>query len=215
LHLNLPGAPDGAAFSGEHIISSIVPGRRVMPFIDGQRYFAAVDMSGGSNDDAVLSITHREDRRVVLDLIESQNSPCPFNPRHAVAKFGNILRQWKITHVVGDAYAGQTFRADFEALGIQYTVSERSKHEYYEALEPLLTANELELLDAPKLQEQMLTLVWRGAKIDHLAGDHDDWADSCARACVLASGGELTDLEVWTILGSQEPWSLSPLLRPY
>jgi hypothetical protein len=26
LHLNLPGAPDGAAFSGEHVMSSIVPG---------------------------------------------------------------------------------------------------------------------------------------------------------------------------------------------
>jgi hypothetical protein len=89
---------------------------------------------------------------------------------------------------MGDAFAGQTFRQDFLALGIQYSVSEMTKHEIYEAFEPLLAASEVELYGAPKLQEQLLTLVWRGSKIDHQSGDHDDFANAAAGALVLAAG---------------------------
>ena len=55
-----------------------------------------------------------------------------------------------------------------------------SKSELYEALEPPVNAGEVELLDVPKLQEQILTLVVRGTKIDHQPGDHDDWANAAA-----------------------------------
>lgn len=186
LHLNLPGAPEGAAFSGEHIMAAIVERRAALPPAAGLRYHAFVDMSGGSNDDAVLAISHKDDTRVALDLVASQSGPPPFNPRHAVAKFAGALKEYGLGRVVGDAYAGQTFRADFEAHGIRYEVSPHSKHELYERFEPLLTASEVELLDVPKLQEQLLTLVWRGARIDHQVGDHDDYANACAGAALLA-----------------------------
>jgi hypothetical protein len=179
LHLNLPGAPDGAAFSREHVMVAIVERRTALPPVATHRYFAFVDMSGGSNDDAVLAIAHKDGNRLVLDNIVSQSGSPPFNPRHAVAKFAAILKEYKISRVVGDAYAGQTFRADFESHGVRYEVSTKSKHEIYEAFEPLLTASEVELLDVPKLQEQLLTLVWRGTKIDHQVGDHDDFANAC------------------------------------
>ncbi len=57
----------------------------------------------------------------------------------------------------------------------------------YEALEPKLNAGEVELLDLPELQEQLLTLVWRGSRIDHLPGDHDDFANAAAGAVSLAT----------------------------
>jgi hypothetical protein len=41
------------------------------------------------------------------------------------------------------------------------------------------------LLDVPTLQEQLLTLVWRGSKIDHQPGDHSDYANAAAGALVL------------------------------
>jgi len=187
LHLNLPGAPDGAAFSGEHVMAAIVEGRMALPFVEGRHYVAFVDMSGGSNDDAVLAIAHREGARTfVLDLIVSQTGMPPFNPRQAVNKFIGVLKEYGIRRVHGDAYAGQTFRADFEADGIHYDISDESKHELYENFEPLLTASEVELLDVGKLQEQLLTLVWRGTKIDHQVGDHDDWANAACGALLLA-----------------------------
>jgi hypothetical protein len=58
LHLNLPGAPDGAAFDGDKVMAAIVPGRKRLAPELGVKYCAFVDMSGGSSDDAVLAIAH-------------------------------------------------------------------------------------------------------------------------------------------------------------
>ena len=44
----------------------------------------------------------------------------------------------------------------------------------------MINAGEVELLDEVKLQEQLLTLVLRGAKIDHEPGGHDDYANVLA-----------------------------------
>src|SRR4029434_6467092 len=60
LHLNLPGSPEGSEFNAEKVMDSVDRGRQVRlpePAID---YFAFCDMSGGSNDDATLSIAHRD-----------------------------------------------------------------------------------------------------------------------------------------------------------
>ena len=45
----------------------------------------------------------------------------------------------------GDAYAGLTFRQDFEDLGITYEVSSLTKSDLYEEFEPRLNAGEVEL----------------------------------------------------------------------
>jgi hypothetical protein len=55
-----------------------------------------------------------------------------------------------------------TFRADFEEHGICYDIATRPKSDLYEAFEPLPNAGEVELPEPPKLQKQLLTLVWRG-----------------------------------------------------
>lgn len=187
LHLNLPGAPDGAAFDGDKVMAAIVVGRKRLVKEDGQRYVAFVDMSGGSNDDAVLAIAHRDAARniAVLDSLMTQTGGVPFNPRDAVRKFAGELKAWGLSRVTGDAYAGETFRRDFEASGISYSVSTLTKSDIYDAFEPKLNAGEVELLDDGKLQEQLLTLVIRGSKIDHQSGDHDDFANAAAGAIVL------------------------------
>jgi phage terminase large subunit-like protein len=187
LHLNLPGAPDGAAFSGEHVVNAIVTGRKRLPPMPGIRYVAGVDMSGGSSDSAVLAIAHRDGVRTVVDLVISQTGAPPFNPRQAIKKFCAALKEYKISRVLGDAYAGQTFRQDFLEDGVTYEVTKHSTSELYELLEPKLNAGEVELLDIPELQEQLLTLVWRGTRIDHMPGDHDDYAAACAVAVWAAT----------------------------
>lgn len=191
LHLNLPGLPEGAAFQPEPVMDAVergVPQRHPEP---GVTYAAFVDMSGGSSDDAVLALAHRDaDGRGVLDLLEHQGPPPPFDPRKAVEKFAGILRVWGLARVQGDRYAGETFRADFRAHGIEYEVCEHTKTQLYEALEPRLNAREVVLLDVPLLEQQLLGLVWRGGKIDHGPGEHDDWANAAAGALAVAAGGE-------------------------
>jgi phage terminase large subunit-like protein len=186
LHLNLPGLPNGAALSPEHVHSAIVEGRRRLPAVAGASYRAFVDMAGGSCDDAVIAVGHvTRDGRTVLDVVEPHGPTVPFNPRRAVKKFAGILKEYNIGSVVGDAFAGLTFRQDFADEKISYQVERLPKSALYESLEPRLNAGEVELLDVPKLKEQLLGLVWRGSKIDHQNGEHDDFSNSVAGLVAL------------------------------
>lgn len=191
LHLNLPGAPDGAAFSADAVMSSIVSGRKRLEPAAGAVYHAFVDMSGGSNDNACLGIAHCDEttKRSAVDLLVPQTGGVPFNPRDAVRKFAGLIKEYGLSRVTGDAYAGETFRADFESFGISYQVAGTPKSAIYDALDPRLNAGEVELLDIGELQEQLLTLVFRGGRIDHQPGDHDDYANAAAGALWLAAGG--------------------------
>jgi hypothetical protein len=190
LHLNLPGAPDGAAFSADAVMSAIISGRKRLEPEAGVAYAAFVDMSGGSSDDAVLAIAHydTESKRSVLDLLTAQTGKPPFNPRDAVRKFAGLVKTYGLSRVQGDAYAGQTFRADFGEHGVAYEVAMLPKTGIYDALEPKLNAGEIELLEITELQEQLLTLIVRNGRIDHQPGDHDDYANAAAGALWLVSG---------------------------
>jgi hypothetical protein len=212
LHLNLPGAPNGAFLDQGVVLASIVTGRTALPPDPGRAYFAFVDMSGGSGDDAVLAIGHDQEGVAVLDLVQKQIGEAPFNPRQAVTRFAASLKLYGKASVVGDAYAGLTFRQDFEALGISYSTSRRTKSEIYEATEPAFNAGEIELLDLPKLQEQLLTLVMRGARIDHEPNGHDDWANAvCGVICaIIDSRAKTTHVDIGSPVqvrsGAPAPW---------
>jgi hypothetical protein len=183
LHLNLPGLPEGSAYQPEPITDAIERGVVVRPPELGIDYRAFVDMSGGSSDDAVLAIAHRDaEGRAVLDRVVDQGQRPPFDPRAAVERFVMVLREYRITTVTGDKYAGETFRADFDRHGSRYQLSERTKHQIFEGLEPLLNGHQVVLLDLPQLEQQLLGLAWRGGKIDHQAGEHDDYANAAAGA---------------------------------
>jgi len=154
-------------------------------------------MSGGSSDDAVLAISHEDaSGRVVLDRVLNQGQPPPFDPRRAVERFVAVLREYRVASVIGDKYGGETFTFDFQNAGISYRVSEQTKSELYEALEPLLNGGKVLLLDTPTLEQQLLGLVWRGGKIDHASGEHDDWANAAAGAiCAAAQVSQLGPLD--------------------
>ena len=203
LHLNLPGAPQGAAFDQSRVLSCVVTGRRSLPAEAGWKYSAFVDMSGGSSDDAVLAIAHAEGRVTVIDLVEKQSGRPPFSPRVAIAKFAGILKSYGISKVTGDNFAGNTFKADFEGHGIAYQSCYPSKSNLYEALEPALNAGEVELLDSPTLTEQLVCLVWRGSRIDHEPNGHDDHANAVAGAVHIVRGGAYRIPSVAAIVVSQ------------
>jgi hypothetical protein len=203
LHLNLPGAPEGAAFPLEAVMDAIVAGRQRLAPVKGETYHGFVDMSGGARDDAVLCIAHkRGDDQIVIDLLVPQTGEPPFNPRRAVKKFVSLLKEYGCTRVTGDNYAGNTFKGDFEEDAIIYDMAERTRSELYEALEPRLTKGSVELLDDPTLQEQVLALsVSRSGKIDHPSGEHDDYANAVAGAVELAAG-EGFDPAHWERVGA-------------
>ncbi|WP_342711437.1 hypothetical protein AAFG13_06085 [Bradyrhizobium sp. B124] len=187
LHLNLPGAPKGVFFDQNIVESAIVAGRSQIEPVDGVDYLAFVDMSGGSSDDATLGIAHWDGTKAILDVIINQNEPVPFNPRKAVARFAATCKRYRCREVHGDSYAGETFRMDFSDHGIDYRVCKNSRTDHYENLEVALNAGQVELLDPPKLRRELLTIVRRGASLDHMPGQHDDWANSAAGALTLVN----------------------------
>jgi hypothetical protein len=169
-------------------MSAIVTGRRSLPYEEGRKYYAFVDMGGGGADDCVLAICHRgDDGRIVVDLIAGyphERRGGTYNPHQAVVKFVAILRAYGVRRITLDSYAGQTFRCEFEAYGgFIAEVCTKGKTEFYEDLEVGFNSGEVEMLDDLKTQEQLLTLVVRGEKVDHLPGDHDDYANALA-GCV-------------------------------
>jgi hypothetical protein len=97
------------------------------------------------------------------------------------------LKEYRLSRVTGDKYAGETFKSAFEKEGIGYQVSQLTKHEIYEATEVLFNTGSAVLLDHELTESQFLGLIWRGGRIDHPNNEHDDWCNAAAGAAHLAS----------------------------
>jgi hypothetical protein len=69
----------------------------------------------------------------------------------------------------------------------------KPKSDLYELLEAPLNAGEIELLDSPTLIEQATCLVWRGQRIDHEPGGHDDWINAAAGVVHVLRTSEFYD----------------------
>lgn len=204
LHLNLPGMPDGAYFDPGKVADAIVPRRRQLPpvrEINGGAvspvFFA--DMSGGSRDSAVLggALFDTRIQKHVLLTLQSQTGPAPFDPLKAVGKFAAVIKQYNASKVYGDQYAGRTFESAFAREGISYIPSPMTRTQLYEAFDPLLNSGQVELLDIAEMHEQLLGLVSRSGKIDHLPGEHDDWANAAAGA--IAMSARHASAPAWTV----------------
>jgi hypothetical protein len=177
--------------SREAVEAATVPDRFELPPVAGQNYLAFVDPSGGSADSMTLAISHREKGRGVLDAVRERKPP--FSPDDVVQEFASLLKSYGVRRVRGDRYAGEWPRERFRAHGIAYDVSEKPKSSLYGELLPLLNSGRVDLLDIPRAIAQLCGLERRTARggrdsIDHSPGGHDDVANACAGALVLAAG---------------------------
>lgn len=191
LHLNLGGAPEGAYFNSEKI-EAAVGQHKILPYQSGRHYRAFVDMSGGSSDDSTLGIAHVEDGIITIAGVWTQGRRPPFDPRKAIELFVNILKSYNLTKVVGDNYAGETFKKDFEARGIFYSPCPQPKSMLYEMLEVEINCGRVSLPNDVSLISQLVSLVMRGSKIDHPASGHDDLANAAAGAVYLCKGKSMS-----------------------
>jgi hypothetical protein len=125
----------------------------------------------------------------VLFLTRFVSRRPPFSPAAAVAEFAALLREYRVTNVTGDRYAGEWPREQFRHHGITYTPADRPKSDLYRDVLALLNSGQVELLDHPRLAAQFLGLERRTARggrdsIDHAPGAHDDLANSVAGVLV-------------------------------
>lgn len=134
-----------------------------------------------------LAIAHEEAKTAVLDVILEQKPP--FSPKAVVANFAAVLKEYSITSIIGDRYAGEWPREVFRGHGIVYEPAARPKSDLYRDLLPLLNSGRVELLEDERLITQIVGLERRTGRngkdsIDHALGAHDDLVNSVAGALV-------------------------------
>ena len=188
---------DVEAFVSREVIDSCTStGTRERPPVPGVRYVAFVDPSGGSSDSFTCAIAHGEVApsgvtEAILDAVREQRPP--FSPAETIAAFCALLREYRISSVTGDKYAGEFPRELFRGHGIAYRTSDKTKSDIYKELLPLLNSGRADLLDDRRLANQLLGLERRTARggrdsIDHGPNAHDDVANAAAGALTLAAG---------------------------
>jgi hypothetical protein len=182
---------DVEAFLSQETVEGVtITGRRELPPLSGGRHFAWTDPSGGAVDSFTLGIGHMEGDVAVLDLVRERRPP--FSPDAVVAEFVETMKSFGITMVHGDRYAGEFARERFRKLGIIYNLTDMTASDVYREFLPLLNSGRVELLDNPRLADQLVALERTTSKtgkelISHPPRGHDDVAVSAAGALVMAA----------------------------
>ena len=186
---------DIESFISEELIeAAVVPGRFEIPRQKDIAYFGYIDPSGGRHDSMTMAIAHKEksngkEGKVILDC--SREARSPFTPSVVIEEFSSVLKDYGITRISSDRYAGEFVSEGFRDHGIAVKNSELTTSEIYNVFLPMLTNSQVEILNIKRLKVQLQNLERRvriGGKdlITHPEGSLDDVANAAAGACVLA-----------------------------
>jgi hypothetical protein len=176
-----------AFISREAVEACISAGTFERGRIEGVTYSDFCDPSGGSSDSMTLAIASKQNGIATLDAIRERKPP--FSPDDVVTEFATLLKSYGITRVLGDRYAGEWVKELFKARGITYEAAAKPKSDLYRDFLPLVNSKKTDLLDHPKLLQQLVGLERRTARsgkdsIDHAPGAHDDVCNAVAGAIV-------------------------------
>ena len=92
-----------------------------------------------------MAVGHREGDVVILDVIRERKPPS--SPEDVVAEFAALFKQYRVTNIVGDKWAGEWPIERFQVHGVRYEASARPKSDIYKDLLPRSTPPQVELLD--------------------------------------------------------------------
>ncbi len=138
----------------EVIEKVIVTDRIELPFIDNFSYLGFADPAGGGGDSFALSIGHKENGKVIQDLLKARKG----DPYEIVKEYAELLKKYKIHEVTGDKYAGAWVSEAFRNEGITYKTSELNKSELYLEALPYVNSGSVELLDNRELVKELRLL---------------------------------------------------------
>ena len=158
--------------------------------IDGRRYAAFVDPSGGSGDSFTLAITHKEGEVAVLDCVREIRPP--FSPEAVVQEFSDLLKTYRVTTIRGDRYGGEFPRELFRKQGIKYELSDDPKSSIYLNFLPLINSGKVQAAGQqatcyPTAQLGATDRARRARLHRSSPGSHDDIANAVAGAVLLAT----------------------------
>jgi AcrR family transcriptional regulator len=168
-------------------------GVRERPPVPGLPYVAFCDAASGEkkgNDSFTVAISHREQDRVVLDLVRAWAPP--FSPGAVIEEIAALLTGYGLTQIGGDRYSPGFVAEQFRTHQIRYAPSLLDRSALYLELLPLVNTGQVRLLDVPDLVRELRGLERRRGtsgrdRVDHAPGGHDDIANSCAGSLVRAA----------------------------
>jgi hypothetical protein len=175
-----------------------------LPYSESHRYNGFVDPSGGSADSMTLAIGHVEKdataARYVVDVVRERKPP--FSPESVVSEFADLLRDYRISTVIGDRYAGEWPRERFAMHRIRYEPSAKPKSDLYRDMLPLINGTRLELPPVVRLRTQLCSLERRTSRggrdsIDHPPGGHDDLSNAVAGAAAVVTAHSRKHMGTW------------------
>jgi hypothetical protein len=185
---------DIAAFLDDELITAAVrAGPRELPPRPGISYVAFIDASGGRSDCYTLCVGHREGDKFIADMVTGVAPK--FDPAHVTASFAELLREYAVRKVVGDAYGGEWVSGAWRSQGFVYEKSDLPASALYQEAVPLFTRGHIEIPDHPALIRELRLLERRTSRIGkdaitHPRSGHDDYANSlagCARIAIAKS----------------------------
>jgi hypothetical protein len=175
----------------ETIMSAVVEGRLSLPYNRDHSYHAFVDVSGGRSDAAAVAIGHESDNRLIVDCVRYW--PAPHNPAQVIGEVCEVLKEYRVQRVQGDRYAGDWPRQEFEERNnVIYETADMVKSDIYLSFAAYANSDRVELLDVPRLINELKGLERRRGRtgrdiVDHQARGHDDVANAVAGlVCQLA-----------------------------
>lgn len=170
-------------------------------------YRCFVDMSGGRNDSAALSIAHMEpDQDIVyVDVVRTWKPP--FNAQAVVDEMADIMKSYGLSSCIGDFYGAEITRQLFTNAGINYTRSIDSASEIYLAVLPLFNTAKIVAPDNKTLRRELAGLIRRTRQsgrdqVTHQIGSHDDLANAACGGVLSAWRARTGD---FSILETFEP----------
>lgn len=181
-----------------------------LPRQEGVNYVAFVDPTGGGADEYTLAIGHRDGERLIVDLVRGRKG----NPAAITADYAALLKQYGISFVSGDRYAGAWVPTEYQRHGIRYEAAPGTRSDLYASLSPALNSGAVELPPCDLLKKQLVALerrTTRGGRdiIDHPPGAHDDRAN--AAAGVVAELAKKRTGQVFGVLTDDEIPPAHPL----
>lgn len=180
---------DIAAFLDDQTIERCIDYSRPaeIPPRPGITYSAFCDPSGGRHDAFTLAIGHKEGSGngayLVIDVI--RGIAPPFDPQEVVGEFATLLKDYRISIVMGDNYSAAWVETAFSKQGIRYQRSEQNKSALYIEALPAFARQAISIPNHDKLIRELRLLERRTSRtgrdtIDHGPHGTDDFANSLA-----------------------------------
>jgi hypothetical protein len=177
---------DLSTFISRDLLEAAVDvGVLVRPPVNGTRYHAFTDASGGAHDSFTLGIAHRDkDGSIALDLLFEKRAP--LDPYQTTEEIVALLKTYHCAQVVGDAYGAKWVSEAFIKAGVTYRKSEIDRSAIYLNCLPLFTSGRARLPDSQRLISQFAGLERRTFptgrdRVDHGRSGRDDASNSGGR----------------------------------